>query len=82
MARAMRVNWRVCAGGMGWVLFWNFMVLSLKYGTFLLRWLAAVHEEIDRIRVKQPGGDPIVDGVAVRAEKAAYTSISKVQAAF
>lgn len=26
-----------------------------------------------RIRVKQPGGDPIVDGVAVRQEKAACT---------
>ena len=28
---------------------------------FLLRWLAAEYEEIDRICVKQSGGDPIVD---------------------
>ena len=37
------------------------MALLLKYGIFLLCWLAAVHEEIYRICVKQSGGDPIVD---------------------
>lgn len=61
MARAIRVNWQVWFWCMEWGLFWDFMALSLKYGTFLLRWLAAVYEEIDRIFVKQSGGGQIVD---------------------